>query len=154
MTSINTQRRLTISRGDTPMEVSEGLLVIPKDYGDIVIGVNRMFTTPLYWSLPGVYLGDRVTSYNGYLRFTTTCNGIVKKAAIVHDPLVQLQAANKAIVLEHFPKKLSTSGRYEVKLNEGELISRIFHEFFTNFTNFQQIGLQKAPDNQSVEDYS
>jgi hypothetical protein len=40
----------------------------------VAIGVDRLFTTPMYWNLPKLFRGDRVTSYNGYLRFTTTSN--------------------------------------------------------------------------------
>lgn len=47
--------------------MSQGLLLVPGDKGDEVIGVKRLFTTPLYWSLPEVFLGDKVTSYNGEL---------------------------------------------------------------------------------------
>ena len=41
---------------------------------DVTVGVDRLFTTPLYWNLPKLFNGDRVTSYNGFLRFTTTSN--------------------------------------------------------------------------------
>ena len=56
---------LSVTRGDTNLQVSQGLLLVPGDKGDEVIGVKRLFTTPLYWSLPRVFLGDKVTSYNG-----------------------------------------------------------------------------------------
>ena len=54
------------------MEVSQGLLLIPHHQGDVVIGVERLFTTPLYWSMPAAFLGEKVTSYNGYFRFSTS----------------------------------------------------------------------------------
>ena len=112
---------MTISRGSTPLNVSHGLLVVP-DGGpdgsgvDVAIGVDRLFTTPLYWSLPATFLGDKILSYNGYLRFTTTSNGrqaFASDAAVVY-PLVQLQG-NYRVILEHYPLKLSASGRYEVR---------------------------------------
>ena len=78
-----------------------------------------MFTTPLYWSLPKIFRGDRITSYNGYLRFTTTSNAENPFPAEVDIsyPLVQL-VGNSRIVLEHYPRKLSNSGRYEVRYEQ------------------------------------
>ena len=67
VTSLDTNRLLSITRGNTNLQVSQGLLLVPGDKGDEVIGVQRLFTTPLYWSLPRVFLGDKVTSYNGEL---------------------------------------------------------------------------------------
>ena len=97
-----------------------------------------MFTTPLYWSLSNKFLGDRLFSYNGYLRFTTWSeghsDGVVESKAIsnvgLNDiksrftdlfPLVQL-VGNYRIVLEHYPRKLSASGRYEVRLTEDQWV--------------------------------
>jgi laminin alpha 1/2 len=110
-------RKLTITRGNTRLNVSHGLLVVPEDQGDIVIGVDRLFTTPLYWSLPQLFLEDRVPSYNGYLRFTTNSNGD-NQAFTTSDPLVQIQG-NYRVILEHYPQTLSNSGRYEVRLHEN-----------------------------------
>ena len=104
------------------MEVSQGLLLIPQDHGDVVIGVERLFTTPLYWSMPAAFLGDKVTSYNGFFRFSTSSNGKVPPTSAVRHPLIQLQAANQEIILEHYPAKLSTSGRYEVHLEESQWV--------------------------------
>ena len=36
-------------------------------------------------------------------------------------PLVQLQG-NHRIVLEHYPKKVSNSGRYEVRMHEDDWV--------------------------------
>ena len=104
------------------MEVSQGLLLIPNDQGDVVIGVERLFTTPLYWSMPTAFLGEKVTSYNGYFRFSTSSNGKVPPASSMLHPLIQLQAADQEIILEHYPAKLSSSGRYEVHLEESQWV--------------------------------
>lgn len=144
LTSImQTHRKLTITRGNTRLEVSHGLLIIPGDNGDIVIGVERLFTTPLYWSLPEVFLGmnicilisriffwqyfdfpkkntiflgDKVLSYNGFLRFSTSSNGDTPNS-LLSNPLVQIQS-HERIIFEHFPLKISSSGRYEVRFHE------------------------------------
>ena len=120
---MDTRRKLRITRGQTTMEVSQGLLLIPHHQGDVVIGVERLFTTPLYWSMPAAFLGEKVTSYNGYFRFSTSSNGKVPPASsgMLH-PLIQLQSADQEIILEHYPAKLSSSGRYEVHLEESQWV--------------------------------
>ena len=63
------RRQLTISRGDTQLgRHSSQLILIPGDSGDTVIGVSNLFSVPIYWRLPDMFLGDKVLSYNGYLR--------------------------------------------------------------------------------------
>ena len=91
LSSSDTRRNLIITRGNTRLEVSQGILIVPNDNGDSVIGVERLFTTPLYWSLPDVFLGDKVLSYNGFLRFSTSSNGDTPNS-ILTDPLVQIQS--------------------------------------------------------------
>ena len=118
LSSSDTRRNLIITRGNTRLEVSQGILIVPNDNGDSVIGVERLFTTPLYWSLPDVFLGDKVLSYNGFLRFSTSSNGDTPNS-ILTDPLVQIQSHDGIIVMEHFSQKLSISGRYEVRLHEN-----------------------------------
>lgn len=68
-------RKLTISRGNTNLNVSNGLSVIPGDDKDVVIGVDRMFTTPLYWSLPKIFKGDKV-NLNFILNLIRIYNGL------------------------------------------------------------------------------
>ena len=36
---------------------------------------GERYIKPFYWNLPQRFRGDKVTSYNGYLRFTTHSNG-------------------------------------------------------------------------------
>ena len=109
------------SRGNTRLNMSNGLFIIPMELSDdsssnnrdsIIsrVGVNRrLLTSPLYWELPKKvmhcycthpiympwnnvnllswfdkicflfhrkqFLGDRIFSYNGFLRFTTWSDG-------------------------------------------------------------------------------
>lgn len=124
------KRKATITRGNTPLDMSHGLLVIPGDKGDEAIGVARDFSPPLYWSLPSSFLGDKVSAFNGYLRFSTRSNGLSDAADHSQWPLVQLQS--KQMVLEHHTSKLSNSGRYEIRLhpslwrwkNDGGVLQR------------------------------
>nr|XP_058908989.1 basement membrane-specific heparan sulfate proteoglycan core protein isoform X11 [Kogia breviceps] len=54
---------------------------------------------PYFWSLPSRFLGDKVTSYGGELRFTVTQRPQPGSAALHRQPLVVLQGNN--IILEH-----------------------------------------------------
>jgi laminin alpha 1/2 len=121
-------RRLTISRGDSQLAVQHGLLVIPNAVDSqepVVIGVSKLFDVPLYWRLPDMFGGDRVLSYNGYLRFSVQTNGekIFGQEILEAYPLVLIQG-NHNIRLVHYPIKLSGSGRYEVRLHEDEWVNQ------------------------------
>ena len=54
------------------LDTSHGLLIIPGREGDVKIGVESLFSTPLYWSAPDIFLGDKILAYNGYLRYVAT----------------------------------------------------------------------------------
>ena len=71
-----------------------------------------------------MFLGDRVLSYNGYLRFSTQSNGnqMFNEHVLHAHPLVFLQG-NHNIKLVYQPKKLSGSGRYEVHMHEDNWIN-------------------------------
>ncbi len=129
--SVSKPWHLIIRRGSSKFNFSHGLIVIPSPVANrggggegvnsggavtTTIGVESIFTTPLYWSLPASFLGDKTLSYNGYLRFTTWSNGPrpYSPDVLLEYPLVQLQG-NQKIVIEHFPTKISASGRYEVR---------------------------------------
>ena len=60
---------MAISRGQSMLDTSHGLLIIPGREGDVKIGVESLFSTPLYWSAPDIFLGDKILAYNGYLRY-------------------------------------------------------------------------------------
>ena len=58
-------------------------------------------------------------------RFSLKSNGPrpYSPSVIQEYPLVQLQG-NHRIVLEHYPKKVSNSGRYEVRMHEDDWVRR------------------------------
>ena len=60
---------LKFKPGETHLNVTNNLRIIPDVHGDVQIGVSQSFDTPLYWKLPPFFLGDRILSYNGHLRF-------------------------------------------------------------------------------------
>ena len=70
------RRELRISRGDSQLAVENGYIVVPGDTHDAVIGVTKLFDVPIYWRLPEMFLGDKVLSYNGFLRFSLQSNGL------------------------------------------------------------------------------
>ena len=51
-------RNLAISRGQSMLDTSHGLLIIPGREGDVKIGVESLFSTPLYWSAPDIFLSS------------------------------------------------------------------------------------------------
>ncbi|XP_040085468.1 basement membrane-specific heparan sulfate proteoglycan core protein isoform X3 [Oryx dammah] len=64
---------------------------------------------PYFWSLPPRFLGDKVTSYGGELRFTVTQRPQPGSAPLRGQPLVVLQGNN--IILEHHTSQEPSSGQ-------------------------------------------
>ena len=71
-----------------------------------------------------MFLGDKVLSYNGYLRFGVQTNGdqMFPESVLANFPLVFIQG-NHNIKLMYQPKTLSGSGRYEVHFHEDNWIN-------------------------------
>lgn len=88
-----------------------------------MIGVSQFFDTPLYWQLPGYFLKDRTTSYNGLLRFTVTNHGgstLFPDNILATYPLVQIQG-NRKVILEYYPPSPHPNGRYQVRYSSMKL---------------------------------
>ncbi|KDR22194.1 Laminin subunit alpha-1, partial [Zootermopsis nevadensis] len=103
------------------LNITNNLQVIPGDIGDVQLGVTYPFDTPVYWQLPKQFLGDRVLSYGGYLRFRVETEGghtLLPVSILATYPLVQLQG-NGQLVLEHYPLIPSSAGHYQVRLHES-----------------------------------
>ncbi|KAK3921962.1 Laminin subunit alpha-1 [Frankliniella fusca] len=103
------------------LDVINNLRIIPGDAGDVEMGVNYLFDTPVYWQLPRQFLGDRVLSFGGFLRFSVEAEGgstLFPPEVLGSYPLVQLQGNNR-IVLEHFPAAPSRDGHYEIRLHHS-----------------------------------
>ncbi|KAK7085775.1 Laminin subunit alpha-2 [Halocaridina rubra] len=114
------QRILSLSEGETRLNITNQLHVIPGTEGDVTIGSTLLFDAPLYWQLPREFMRDKVLSYNGYLRFRVTSDGGQNNyppQILESYPLVSLQG-NWQLVLEYYPPAISRDGRYEVKLHE------------------------------------
>lgn len=96
------------------------LLVIPGVYEptlNVKLYQNHL-DEALYWRLPKQFLGDKVLSYGGYLRFVTETHGGNKILITNRYPLVQLKGNNK-IILEYFEQPSVSKHRYEIRLHEN-----------------------------------
>ncbi|XP_063590781.1 laminin subunit alpha lam-3-like isoform X2 [Penaeus indicus] len=114
------ERLLSFGEGETKLNVTNQLHVIPGTEGNVKIGSNQLFDAPLYWQLPREFMRDKVRSYNGYLRFRVHSEGGSRnfpEQILQTYPLVSLQG-NWQLVLEYYPPSISSDGRYEVKLHE------------------------------------
>ncbi|XP_014204068.2 laminin subunit alpha-1 [Copidosoma floridanum] len=96
---------------------TSGLYVVPGTDGDVTLPVNFYRECPIYWQLPDFFLKDKVTSYGGFLRFTTITDGGYVLRSSHRFPLVQLQG--NGIVLEHFPANSSNDNGHVVRLHES-----------------------------------
>ncbi|MPC29133.1 Laminin subunit alpha-2 [Portunus trituberculatus] len=114
------ERILSFGSGETRLNVTNQLHVIPGTEGNVSIASSLLFDAPLYWQLPREFMRDKVKSYNGYLRFRTESSGgrrVFPEQILQTYPLVSLQG-NWQLVLEYYPPTLSPDGRYKVKLHE------------------------------------
>ncbi|CAD6189781.1 unnamed protein product [Caenorhabditis auriculariae] len=83
--------------------------------------------TPLYWPLPKMFLGDRTTSYNGFLRFKIWnednrrgSHGIrPDQQYFRYFPQIVL-VGNMRMELEHIPYDIKDDGKYKVRIHESE----------------------------------
>lgn len=119
--SPNTQYGTSLQNNDQ-LKVLNDLLVIPESAGDVIIVKDVSFGVPLYWQLPHIFLGDKVLSYNGRLRFHTHAIAgmpIFPVPVLASYPLVQIQG-NHRLILQHFPRGVFKSGYYEVALHEDD----------------------------------
>ncbi|CAA9998731.1 unnamed protein product, partial [Nesidiocoris tenuis] len=105
------------------LNITNNLRIIPGQLGNVELGVSYWFDSPVYWQLSNDFLGDKVLSYGGYLRFTVETNGgstQFPESVLSSYPLIQIQG-NDRIVLEHFPYKgKHHSGRHNVRLHETQ----------------------------------
>ncbi|XP_020951153.1 basement membrane-specific heparan sulfate proteoglycan core protein isoform X15 [Sus scrofa] len=70
---------------------------------------HSLLSGPYFWSLPSRFLGDKVTSYGGELRFTVTQRPQPGSVPLHGQPLVVLQGNN--IILEHHTSQEPSPGQ-------------------------------------------
>uniref|UniRef100_A0A8D8X2U9 Laminin subunit alpha-1 n=1 Tax=Cacopsylla melanoneura TaxID=428564 RepID=A0A8D8X2U9_9HEMI len=105
----------------TRMNITNNLRIIPGDSEDVEIGVNFMyFDYPVYWSLPRQFLGDKIMSYGGFMRFVVETEGgtsVLPGAVLSSYPMVQIQGNDK-LVLEYYPVIETEGNRHSVRFHE------------------------------------
>ncbi|CAG0883844.1 unnamed protein product [Cyprideis torosa] len=104
------------------LNMSNGLYMIPGKSGDYHLGTEFPLDHPVYWQLGDEFLGDKVLSYNGYIRFRVTDDGQYRFSPSVLEqyPVIRVQG-NWRLTLEHFPDEVSPSGEYRVSLRDLSL---------------------------------
>ncbi|XP_043600424.1 laminin subunit alpha-1 isoform X4 [Bombus pyrosoma] len=110
--------RVFLSPINGGLNMTNGLSTIPDTGGDVTIPSHLYYNYPLYWMLPESFLGDKVVSYGGFLRFTTSTEGGIPLRSTFQYPIVQLQG-NRKIVLEYYLPVPSDSNHYEVRFHES-----------------------------------
>ncbi|KAM7247874.1 hypothetical protein CapIbe_001827 [Capra ibex] len=100
--------RFSLTNPTGTHNVSEG--ISSPSPGELVFSsFHSLPPGPYFWSLPPRFLGDKVTSYGGELRFTVTQRPQPGSAPLHGQPLVVLQGNN--IVLEHHTSQEPSSGQ-------------------------------------------
>lgn len=72
--------------------------------GNITIGSSRGFEEPFYFQLSKQFLGDRIGSYAGYLRFSIAmeeCKTALDESILQRFPLVQIHSHDN-LILNYF----------------------------------------------------
>ncbi|XP_015607311.1 laminin subunit alpha-1 [Cephus cinctus] len=100
------------------LNVTNGLTIIPGTEGDVTLPSSLYYSYPLYWQLPKSFLGDKVVSYGGFLRFATKAEGGDILRNNLQYPLVQIQGNGK-LVLEYYLHLPVNDNYYEVRLHES-----------------------------------
>ncbi|XP_043794597.1 laminin subunit alpha-2 isoform X1 [Apis laboriosa] len=100
------------------LNMTNGLSTIPDTEGDVTIPAHLYYNYPLYWMLPESFLGDKVVSYGGFLRFASSTEGGIPLRSTFQYPIVQLQGNDK-IVLEYYLPVPADDNRYEVRFHES-----------------------------------
>ncbi|XP_026686393.1 laminin subunit alpha-1-like [Diaphorina citri] len=106
----------------TKLNITNNLRIIPGDSEDVEIGVNFLyFDSPVYWSLPKQFLGDKIMSYGGFLRFIVETEGgttLLPGGVLSSYPVIQIQGNDK-LVLEYFPVIQNEGNRHAVRFHES-----------------------------------
>ncbi|XP_067203705.1 laminin subunit alpha-1 isoform X2 [Linepithema humile] len=118
VTIMNFNSTIILSTVNGGLNVTNGLSVISESDGDVTLPFNLYYNYPLYWKLPDSFLGDKVVSYGGFLRFKTLTEGGIPLRSNLRYPVVQLQGNNK-IVLEYYLHLPVNDNRYEVRFHES-----------------------------------
>ncbi|XP_014221917.2 laminin subunit alpha-1 [Trichogramma pretiosum] len=113
----NYDSSIVLPHYNSGLNKSNSLYVVPGTDGDVTLPMNFYREYPVYWQLPSTFLGDKVASYGGYLRFTTITDGGYVLREGYKFPQVQLHG--NGIVLEHYLSNTYNDSCYLVKFDES-----------------------------------
>lgn len=85
------------------LESKNGLLLIPNTMGNVTIGSYVPLHAPFYFQLPKQFVGDKIKSYGGYLKFSLESEGCetpFSPSVLEKYPLVQIHS-HDSYILEH-----------------------------------------------------
>ncbi|XP_034944517.1 laminin subunit alpha-1-like isoform X2 [Chelonus insularis] len=100
------------------LNTTNELSIIPGTQGDVILPANLYYNYPLYWKLPESFLGDKVASYGGFLRFKTSTTGGIPLRSSLRYPLIQIQGNDK-IILEHYQQIPVEDNHFKIRLHES-----------------------------------
>lgn len=89
------------------VKLYNGLAVFPSYSGNVTIISQRAFYDPFYFQLPNEFLGDKTSSYGGFLNFsllTDGCTLSLSDETLRQTPLVQLHTHNHLILNYYQPE--------------------------------------------------
>lgn len=119
-------RNNQVYRETAEIKAYNGLKVFPSYSGNVTIGSQTAFHHPFYFQLPKEFLGDKTTSYGGFLNFSITaegCSSNLNERTLKETPLVQLHTHHHLILNYYHPEILNSSiptQTYNVVLHESQ----------------------------------
>lgn len=105
-------RKNQIHRESGELKNYNGLAVFPSYSGNITIGSQRAFYHPFYFQLPKEFLGDKTSSYGGFLNFSVIHDGFstsLDDEILSSMPLVQLHTHYQLILNYYQPEIFNSS---------------------------------------------
>lgn len=116
-------RNYQVYRESAEIQTHNGLSVFPSYSGNVTIGSQRAFNQPFYFQLPKEFLGDKTSSYGGFLNFSLVvegCSTNLSDETLMQFPLVQLHTHYQLILNYYHPAIVSKSSHtYNVVLHES-----------------------------------
>lgn len=111
-----------IYRESALMKNFNSLTIVPGTSGDVTIGTGRTFRNPLYVELSKEFLGDKTTSYGGFLNFSITTHD--SRTSFTADvlstfPLAQMHTHYHLTLNYFYPESLDSSSSYSIVLHES-----------------------------------
>jgi laminin, alpha 1/2 len=118
-------RNNQLHRESGELSTHNGLTVFPSYSGNVTIGSRRAFYHPFYFQLPKEFLGDKTSSYGGFLNYSIIADGCrsnLDEETLSQFPLVQMHT-HFQLILDYFPPEMFNSSvlsqSYNIVLHES-----------------------------------